>query len=608
MKGKKMLVSLSKVGHDYGQDFLFDDVSTSIDKKDKIILIGKNGCGKSTLMKIIAGELKPSEGEIFHSASVKIGYQIQNRIPDSDITLIDYYMSDKSLLLPDTQEYYSFERRVRSTLVGLEFSEEDWNRKLKIFSGGELTRISLGKLFLVDYDLLLLDEPTNHLDLESTEWLVGFLKSYQGALVVVTHDRYLIRKVGNRFWELNGGSMWDFPGDYDKYLFDREILMKSGTRARENLEKEIERLDAVAKRYRLWGQEKFIKQAINKEKQRDRLIEQLESLDLPDEEVRAPRFRLPQPDRTGYIVLKVEGLSFGFEGKELFRNAGLEVHRREKLGLLGPNGSGKTTLLKIITQDLEKTSGEVEWGHNVRWGYLSQLTEDLNLGNDVLTEIWQLMPGQPDYEVRKYIGRFGFPGEDVFKPISSLSGGEKTKLALAKLILSKPNVLVMDEPTNNLDIWSIESLEDVLREYEGCIILVSHDREFVQNICDHFVMIDRLKFKPVRSVQEYLNRNRTVRESNDNEASRLSFQEKRKLTNRRKSLSERYDLLHNEEEELSRKIEQAQLKMGLYVTNYEKLQEFQAIIESSEEKILALLEEKENLERELEELDNLLGD
>ncbi len=564
-----MLVSLSKVGHDYGQDFLFDDVSTSIDKKDKIILIGKNGCGKSTLMKIIAGELKPSEGEIFHSASVKIGYQIQNRIPDSDITLIDYYMSDKSLLLPDTQEYYSFERRVRSTLVGLEFSEEDWNRKLKTFSGGELTRISLGKLFLVDYDLLLLDEPTNHLDLESTEWLVGFLKSYQGALVVVTHDRYLIRKVGNRFWELNGGSMWDFPGDYDKYLFDREILMKSGTRARENLEKEIERLDAVAKRYRLWGQEKFIKQAINKEKQRDRLIEQLESLDLPDEEVRAPRFRLPQPDRTGYIVLKVEGLSFGFEGKELFRNAGLEVHRREKLGLLGPNGSGKTTLLKIITQDLEKTSGEVEWGHNVRWGYLSQLTEDLNLGNDVLTEIWQLMPGQPDYEVRKYIGRFGFPGEDVFKPISSLSGGEKTKLALAKLILSKPNVLVMDEPTNNLDIWSI---------------------------------------KPVRSVQEYLNRNRTVRESNDNEASRLSFQEKRKLTNRRKSLSERYDLLHNEEEELSRKIEQAQLKMGLYVTNYEKLQEFQAIIESSEEKILALLEEKENLERELEELDNLLGD
>jgi ATP-binding cassette subfamily F protein 3 len=603
-----MLVSLSKVGHDYGQDFLFDEVSTSIDRKDKIILTGKNGSGKSTLMKIIAGELRPSEGEIFHSTSVKIGYQIQSRIPDPELTLMDYYMQDKGLLIPDTQEFYSFERRVRSTLVGLEFSEEDWNRKLSTFSGGELTRISLGKLFLVDHDLLLLDEPTNHLDLESTEWLVGFLRAYQGALVIVTHDRYLIRKVGNRFWELNGGSLWDFPGGYDKYLFDREILMKSGMRTRENLVKEIERLDAVAKRYRLWGQEKFIKQAINKERQRDRLKEQLESIDLPDEEIRAPKFRLPQPDRTGYIVLDVQKLSFGFDGKELFRNASLEVHRHEKIGLLGPNGSGKTTLLRMITQINENTPGEIEWGHNVRWGYLSQLTEDLNLENDVITEIWQLLPGQPDYEVRKYIGRFGFPGEDVFKPISSLSGGEKTKLALAKLILSRPNVLVMDEPTNNLDIWSIESLEDVLKEYEGCIILVSHDREFVQNICEHFVMIDRLKFKPVRSVEDYLNRNRPVRDGNDNDIARLSFQEKRKLSNRRKSLLERLGVLESEEEALSRKIEEAQLKMGIYTTDYEKLQDFQSLIEEAEEKTINILEEKENLNNELGELDRLIQD
>ncbi len=608
LEGKCMLITLSKVGHDYGQDFLFDEVSTSIDRKDKTILLGKNGSGKSTLMRIISGDLLPSEGEVFLSTNVRIGYQIQNRIPNSELTLMEYYMQDKSSVLPDTEEYYSFDRRVRSILVGLEFGEEDWERRLETFSGGELTRISLGKLFLVDYDLLLLDEPTNHLDLESTEWLVSFLKNYKGALLVVTHDRYLIRNVGNRFWELNGGSLWDFSGPYDRYQADREIMLKSGLRTRDNLSKEIERLDSVAKRYRLWGQEKFIKQAINKEKQRDRLIEQLESIDLPDEEIRGTKFRLPQPDRTGYSVLKIEKLSFGFGSKNLFSSATTEIHRRDKIGLLGPNGSGKTTLLKIITGNLKGYSGEVTWGHNIRWGYLSQLTEDLNPSNDVLTEIWQLMRGQPDYEVRKYMGRFGFPGDDVFKPVHTLSGGEKTKLALAKLILSRPNVLVMDEPTNNLDIWSIESLEQVLKEYEGCIILVSHDREFVQNICDRFLMIDRHKLKSVSTVEEYLSRNQSYTGSVGNDDARVSFQERRRLSNKKKSIIEKLQQLDAEEEALSNSLEEIHARMGLYASDYERLQEFQNTLNQAEERILEILEEREILEHDLEELSTMMGD
>ncbi|WP_367362233.1 ribosomal protection-like ABC-F family protein [Mesotoga sp.] len=603
-----MLLTLSKVGHDYGQDFLFDEVSTSIDKRDKIILLGKNGSGKSTLMRIIAGELSPTEGEVFHSSNVKIGYQIQSRIPDEKMTLMEYYLQDKSNVPLDTEEFYSYDRRVRSILVGLEFYEEDWERHLETFSGGELTRISLGKLFLVDHDILLLDEPTNHLDLESTEWLVDFLKSYKGALLVVTHDRYLIRNVGNRFWELNGGSLWDFAGTYEKYQSDREIMVKSGLRTRENLSREIERLDAVAKRYRLWGQEKFIKQAVNKERQRDRLKDQLETIDLPDEEIRPTKFRLPQPDRTGYSVLKIEGLSFGFGSKKLFNGASAEVHRRDKIGLLGPNGSGKTTLLRIITENLEEYVGQITWGHNVRWGYLSQLTEDLNPSNDVISEIWQLMRGQPDYEVRKYIGRFGFPGDDVFKPVPSLSGGERTKLALAKLILSKPNVLVMDEPTNNLDIWSIESLEEVLKEYEGCIILVSHDREFVQNVCDHFLMIDGKKLKAVSSVEEYLRRNQRNIDSTGNEYARLTFQERRRLSNKKKSVLERLQQLEVEENELSRKLEMAQLKMGLFSTDYEKLQDLYTGIERIESRLLEILQEREMLDDELDRLSETLDE
>lgn len=603
-----MLLTLSKVGHDYGQDFLFDEVSTSIDKRDKIILLGKNGSGKSTLMRIIAGELSPTEGEVFHSSNVKIGYQIQSRIPDEKMTLMEYYLQDKSNVPLDTEEFYSYDRRVRSILVGLEFYEEDWERHLETFSGGELTRISLGKLFLVDHDILLLDEPTNHLDLESTEWLVDFLKSYKGALLVVTHDRYLIRNVGNRFWELNGGSLWDFAGTYEKYQSDREIMVKSGLRTRENLSREIDRLDAVAKRYRLWGQEKFIKQAVNKERQRDRLKDQLETIDLPDEEIRPTKFRLPQPDRTGYSVLKIEGLSFGFGSKKLFNGASAEVHRRDKIGLLGPNGSGKTTLLRIITENLEEYVGQITWGHNVRWGYLSQLTEDLNPSNDVISEIWQLMRGQPDYEVRKYIGRFGFPGDDVFKPVPSLSGGERTKLALAKLILSKPNVLVMDEPTNNLDIWSIESLEEVLKEYEGCIILVSHDREFVQNVCDHFLMIDGKKLKAVSSVEEYLRRNQRNIDSTGNEYARLTFQERRRLSNKKKSVLERLQQLEVEENELSRKLEMAQLKMGLFSTDYEKLQDLYTGIERIESRLLEILQEREMLDDELDRLSETLDE
>lgn len=601
-----MILSMSNLGHDYGNGVLFSGLSTAVDKSDRIVLMGKNGCGKTTLLRILSGQLEPSTGKLFVSSDLRIGFQKQERVTDTEMELFDYYLQDKKYVMKDTVEYYSYERRVRSILSGLGFNNEDWNRKLISFSGGELTRIALGKLLLLDYDLLLLDEPTNHLDLQSVDWLMSFLKNYNGAVLLVSHDRYLVRNVGNRFWEFNGGEIWDFKGNYSKYLESREIMMKTGERTKENIEKEIKHLEEVSRRYRNWGQEKFIKQAKSKEKQIERLKSKMNQVSLPDEEINGPRIRLPEPDRTGYKVLEVKNLNFSFDQKEIFNNASVLIHRREKVGLLGPNGSGKSTFLKLLVGELKKQSGEVKWGHNVRFGYLSQMTEELDPESEVIDECWKLVWQWPDYEVRKYLGRFDFTGEDVFKKVSSISGGEKTKLALAKLILKKPNVLIMDEPTNNLDIWAVQSLETVLKEYESAMIIVSHDREFLKNICDKYVAVHNKEIIDIPSLDYYLKgklKNKTEKEESDNQSTeQLSYEERKKIRNIRKSLIRKYEKLENDEKDLENRLGEIQYEMRSNPRDYEKLHELQKEQKKIEDNLLGLLEEKEKVSKEINEL------
>ncbi|MFO7881296.1 MAG: ATP-binding cassette domain-containing protein [Kosmotogaceae bacterium] len=599
-----MILSTSNLGHDYGNGILFSGISTAVNKSDRIVLMGKNGCGKTTLLKILSGQIEPSMGELFVSSDLRIGFQKQERVMNLEEELFSYYLHDKKYVMKDTVEYYSFERRARSILSGLGFNEEDWNRKLESFSGGELTRIALGKLFLLDYDLLLLDEPTNHLDLQSVDWLMNFLKTYNGAVLLVSHDRYLVRNVGNRFWEFNGGEVWDFKGNYSKYLETREIMMKTGERSKENIEKEIKHLEEVSRRYRNWGQEKFIKQAKSKEKQIERLKSKMDQVSLPDEEVNGPRLRLPEPDRTGYKVLEVKNLSFSFKQKEIFNDASFLIHRREKVGLLGPNGSGKSTFLKLLIGELRKQSGEVKWGHNVRYGYLSQMTEELNPDSEVIDECWKLVWQWPDYEIRKYLGRFDFTGEDVFKKVSSISGGEKTKLALAKLILKKPNVLIMDEPTNNLDIWAVQSLENVLKEYESAMIIVSHDREFLNNICDKFVAVHNKGIIDVPSLNYYLKGKLTYKNNNetkedDQSSEQLSYEKRKKIRNVRKSLVKKHEKLENEEKILENRLGEIQYEMRRYSRDYEKLHSLQKEQKKIEDKLLHLLEDKEKINEEI---------
>ncbi|AKI97541.1 ribosomal protection-like ABC-F family protein [Kosmotoga pacifica] len=606
-----MLVTLSGVTHDYGEGLLFNNISTSINRQDKIILIGQNGSGKSTLLKIIAGLLEPTYGEVHRASSIRIGYQVQERITDRHLSLMDFYMNEKEKIEPDTEEYYSFDRRVRSILTGLEFSSEDWERELGSFSGGEITRIALGRLLLLDYDLLLLDEPTNHLDLKSVDWLIAFLNSYRGAVLLVSHDRHLIRSVGNRFWEINSRKLWDFPGSFDNYVSERELFVKSALKKREKLENEIDRLQIVARRYRLWGGEKFIRQAVSKEKQIERLKEELETISIP-EEGDSPKIRLPEPSRTGYVVLEVKNLHFSYDKRVVFNGAEIVLHRGEKLGIVGPNGSGKSTLLKILAGQLSPSSGEVKWGYNVSWGYLSQMSDELSFEKEVIQECWELVPDWPDFEIRKYLGRFGFEGESVFKKVGLLSGGEKTRLALAKMILKKPNVLIMDEPTNNLDIWSIQSLEKVLMEYKGAIILVSHDREFLKNICEKYVVIKSNKLEHLDRLEIYLENfdefKDTFLRQKDNASKQKNFKEKRRLSNQRKKLSEMLETLNIREKELERSLEKLYQEIALHSADYQKLQKLQEEISLIEEKFLNLLEERELLQKELSLLDErLLG-
>ncbi|MDK2954022.1 MAG: ATP-binding cassette, subfamily er 3 [Kosmotoga sp.] len=602
-----MILSLSKVGHDYGEGFLFQNFSASVAKRDKIVLIGPNGSGKSTLLKIIKGQLQPTEGEVFLASGTRIGFQKQQRIEHPDMALFDYYMLEKENLDEETEEYYSYERRVRSILSGLGFKEDAWNRNLGSFSGGELTRVALGKLFLVDYDLLLLDEPTNHLDLDSVEWLLSFLKSYRGAIILVSHDRYLIRNVGNRFWEINGGKVWDFSGNFDKYIVERERILKTGIRRRENLEREIKRLEAVAKRYRSWGKEKLIKQAISKEKQAERLRQELEEIQLPEETVREPEIRIPEPSRTGLVVLEVKDLSFSYDEKKIFDKASLTVNRGNKIALLGPNGSGKSTFLKIITKRIRNFSGTVSWGYNVKWGYLSQMTEDLDPEKEVIEECWQLVSDWPDYQIRRYLGRFNFVGEDVFKKVGQLSGGERTKLALAKLILERPNVLIMDEPTNNLDIWSIQSLEKVLKEYKGALLLVSHDREFTNNVCQSFYSIKNFKIRPVSSIEEYLSWGKiSLPENNKVQRSNMDYTEKKRIKNKLKSLLRDIEDLNSKEEELEKQIDELNDEIKIYSTDFNKLQQLHEELSKKEEDLLELLQKREDLEEKIRELKELV--
>ncbi|MGC8902937.1 MAG: ribosomal protection-like ABC-F family protein [Fervidobacterium sp.] len=580
------MISINNLSIEFPHKKLFSDFNATVFPKDRLGLMGKNGSGKSTLLKAIAGIFNDYNGEISLSGSVL--YLDQYRTFDAT-TPFEYYSQ-----VADTPEK---QKQVRSILKGLGFEEEDWYRDISTFSGGEKTKLQLGRLFIEEPDFLLLDEPTNFLDIESIEFLKSLLNSYKGGYIIISHDRDFLRSVCKKFWEISNERVWIFDMDFDRYHIERQRIIETQRRQVANIQREIERLKTIIDRYKKWGREKFTKQAKSREKVLEKMLEELENMPNLYLEEEKKKISIPEPDNTGYVILEVKNVSWN----SLLNDVCFTVYQKDKIAIVGPNGSGKTTLLKIITNQTKYT-GSVNFGYKVNIVYVDQFVNLLDLDNTVFDEIFEEMPDKPDYVIRAYAGRFGFKGEDVFKTIDQLSGGERQILALSKALLRRPNLLILDEPTNHMDLETVEALEDALKEYKGSVIIVSHDLELIKNVCNRFLTI---KDGNVIEVREPIFFSKQIKKAEKKK--NIDFEEKKRMKNQLKSLKKRFEDLVFEEQQITQRIDQINSQMyGL--SDYVKVMELSEEKEKLEERQLVILEEIDELRAKIEELNVYLDD
>ena len=513
-----IVLSAQNVAKSFGVNVVLKDVSFTIQQGDRIGLVGVNGCGKSTLMRILAGLDTQDNGEISIVRGTRIGYLAQQDMVTSgasvwaelekvyepvfemekrlrsleeemsqahdDVSLFNRLSSeyDKLMCRFEDADGYAWKSMVSGVLNGLGFKPAQYEQNVDSLSGGEQTRLCLARLLLQKPDLLLLDEPTNHLDMETLSWLENYLSAYRGSVLVISHDRYFLDHVCNGMVEILMGNAEQYNGNYTRYIAQRQERFETRIRAYELQQKEIERQQAIIARYRMFNREKSIKAAESREKALDRM----EKLEKPVDE-RAIRFQFEARRRTGEDVLKISDVSKSFGEKHLFSNFSLHVRAGDRIALIGPNGVGKSTLIKLITGDVLSDTGDIRYGANVDLGYYDQHQSSLHPEKTVLDEVWDRFPRMEQSDVRGALGMFLFTGDDVFQPIRTLSGGEKGRVALTALMLRKDNLLLLDEPTNHLDMDSREVLEDALSGFNGTIITVSHDRYFINRVADRVI-------------------------------------------------------------------------------------------------------------------------
>ena len=512
-----MLFRLSEIYKSYGGHDVLRGVSFQINPNERVGLVGRNGAGKTTVFRLITGEETPDSGEIVRINNLRLGLLEQHvdfrenetvhtaalsafrKIHDIEAEMRRLEIQMAGDHSPEILERYAelqaeFERedgftytaRAESILLGLGFSKENWSLKTSQLSGGQKNRLGLARLLLSQPDVLLLDEPTNHLDVEAVEWLENFLSNYERTFVIISHDRYFLDRVSNRIIEIENGKAFTYKGNYSDYLVEREERREQQRRAFENQQALIAKTEEFIRR-NIEGQK--TKQA----KSRRNMLERMKRVEAIVEEKAQGNFELKKIERAGTQVLLVEDLSIGYGEKVLASGINFSLLRGETLGVIGGNGTGKTTFLKTILGELRELGGKILWGTKTDIGYYSQNLEDLHERNEVIQELRRVAPLADNGELRSFLARFLFTGDDVFKHVADLSGGEKGRLALAKLIYSNKNVLILDEPTNHLDIPSREALEAALEAYQGTIITVSHDRYFLDRIATQILAFEEDK-------------------------------------------------------------------------------------------------------------------
>ncbi len=504
-----MLMACKSIQKHFGVDPVLKDITFQMNEKDKAAVVGVNGAGKTTLFKILTGELTADRGELFRSKDSTLGYLAQNmnilgentifaemltvftslQNLESEIrtmelamgtatgSTLEKMMAQYAALQHSFEEQngYGYQSQIRGVLKGLGFSEEEFDQPIYQLSGGQKTRVALGKLLLIQPSILLLDEPTNHLDIAAIEWLENFLRSYPGAILIISHDRFFLDQIVKKVIDIENGKSAVYEGNYSFFAKHKEINREIQLKQFLDQQKGIKRQEQVIEKLRSFNREKSIKRAESREK----LLEKVERLEKPEEISAKMKLHLTPRLTSGQDVLHVENMAKSFDGCPLFEQVSFDIKKQEKIALLGPNGIGKTTLFRILMGQIPSDCGITRFGSNVKIGYYDQEQQNLSLEKTIIEEISDTYPTLTQTVIRNTLAAFLFTGDDVFKPISALSGGEKGRVSLAKLMLSGSNLLFLDEPTNHLDMYSKEILEDALNQYEGTILYISHDRYFI---------------------------------------------------------------------------------------------------------------------------------
>ena len=631
-----MLIQLNNVTKNFVVNEVFSNVKMEINDKDRVAIVGRNGAGKSTLLKIISGEIDFDNGERTVSKDTTIGYLSQEFIVREDLSIyeemitcfneiielekelekISYELTSENIesnpgLLDKydrlqnqvlTHKDYHYKSKIDSVLYGLDFDKEVFDKKISTFSGGEKTRLSMAKLLLSEPDLLILDEPTNHLDMENVAWLENYLSSYNGAIVIVSHDRYFIDKVVNVVYNLEFGKLKKYVGNYSNFLRQYEEDYEKNLKEYVSQQKDIKRLEEFV-------QKNIARASTSKmAKSRQKVLDKMEIIDNPRKDDKAANIEFRIKEQSGRDVLIVNDLQVGYE-EQVGQKYNFSVYKGDRLAIVGKNGIGKSTLIKTIAKKQKKLGGNIQYGSKVSLGYYDQKQAEFESSKTILNELWDEYPLMKEAEVRTVLGRFLFRGDDVLKIVRDLSGGEKARLQLAKLMLEKNNLLILDEPTNHLDITSKQVLEEALENYEGTILFVSHDRYFINKIANKvfditeegyniylgnydYYLEKREQEKIAKRLKEEKIAEAVVKEVNDYVLSKEEKRRIRKLERTRDELIVQIDEL-----ESKIKIVNEELMKEEVYTDAVKTQEWNGKLK----KLTSELEEKNNSWLEIEE-------